>query len=231
MRRLYLYLIGFLVKTMAKKTSVRITGVGQARDNLLRALLNNVKDPELLNQLGNLAAEQIVARVRGRADAEYKQPEIKDVTVEARKLYNKHYQTDPLYSPKRSNLTLSGQLLKSIKHRINTALREITLYIDPKRSQYFDKSLAQKEYDTILDKDRNATNKNAKGKNKLKASAAALLLKSENKNNVQIKEDLEEKGRKFFFISEKLNKRLTEELTRYIRTKLSAFRKQRRVLK
>lgn len=122
---------------MAKKSSVKIRGIGNVRDNLLKVINNSIKDKSFLDDVGTLAADQIRNRTRGRLE-EYKQPDLKDSTTKRRKaLIGAGNALDQRLSrPKQSNLTLSGQLLASITHRVNQTQASISLFLNNQRQPY-----------------------------------------------------------------------------------------------
>lgn len=216
---------------MAKKATVRITGLEQAKNNALKFLNTTKKDSKILETEGQFAADQIRDRTEGRQE-EYKQKDIANVTVEARKIYAGFYDTSPLAIPKRSNLTLTGQLLGAIKHKVNSAASEIIIYLsDNRRNRKIPDSIIQEMYDGIIDKDRNATNskrKNPKVKDKL--TAIFLLKNQKDKTNNEIRKDLESRGRKFFFISERLRTNLENRLVKELRRRLAIYNKIKRKL-
>lgn len=186
---------------MAKKTTVKITGIQEARDNALAFINKEIKDREFLDFVGQTASDQIRNAVRsgGKGDPAYFQPPLSDSTIERRKTLIKQGNSfDPkIVNPKRSNLSLSGQLLDSITFRINQSINTVVLLIKKPRTPY-------------------------KGK-----TGQAL----ENKDNVEIKNDLEKRSFKFFFISEKLNTLLENIITQQLRRKLSLYNKITRKLK
>jgi hypothetical protein len=216
---------------MAKKATVKITGLGQARDNALKFLNESKKDSKILNTEGQFTADQIRNRTAGRQE-EYKQNDLKNVTVEARKIYAGFYDTSPLAIPKRSNLTLTGQLLGAIKHKVNSAASEIIIYLtDNRRNRKIPDSIIQEMYDGIIDKDRNATNskrKNPKVKDKL--TAIFLLKNQKDKTNNEIRKDLEDKGRRFMFLSDRLKATLEARLVKELKRRLAIYNKIRRKL-
>lgn len=190
---------------MAKVT---IKGIPEARDNALKFLQNTVKDKKFLDEIGQLTADQIRNRTRARKGVltkdspdfgspgvdDYRQPKLKDSTIERRKsLIRSGNAFDPqIVTAKKSNLSLSGQLLDAIKYRVNQGINVISIYIDSKRNPY----------------------RGAKGQN----------LENKKSNN-QIKDELEERGRRFFFISDKLNTLLTSKIAQQLRRKLSLYNK------
>jgi hypothetical protein len=122
---------------MAKKASVKITGIGDARNSILKFLNDQAKGKDILNELGQVTADQIRNRTRARLE-EYKQPELQPSTVDRRKQlisYGNAF-SSKVVTPKKSNLSLSGQLLESIKYKIDTAKAIVEIYISPARLPY-----------------------------------------------------------------------------------------------
>lgn len=216
---------------MAKKAFVKITGITQARDNALKFLNQTKKDAKILETEGKFAADQIRDRTEGRQE-QYKQNDLANVTIEARKIYAGFYDTSPLALPKRSNLTLTGQLLGAIKHKVNSAASEIIIYLsDNRRNRKIPDSIIQEMYDGIIDKDRNATNskrKNPKVKDKL--TAIFLLKNQKDKTNNEIRKDLEDKGRRFMFLSDRLKTTLENRLVKELKRRLDLYNKIKRKL-
>lgn len=216
---------------MAKKATVKITGIAQARDNALKFLNTTKKDSKILETEGKFTADQIRDRTEGRQE-EYKQKDLANVTIEARKIYAGFYDTSPLAIPKRSNLTLTGQLLGAIKHKVNSAASEIIIYLsDNRRNRKIPDSIIQEMYDGIIDKDRNATNskrKNPKVKDKL--TAIFLLKNQKDKTNNEIRKDLEDKGRRFMFLSDRLKATLEARLVKELKRRLAIYDKIKRKL-
>lgn len=122
---------------MAKKASVKITGLGEARDNLLKVVTNATKDNSLLKEIGDLAVQQIRGATRGRKD-EYKQPELAPSTVERRNslIRSGNAFDQKVVKAKTSNLSMSGQLLAALTYRINQAAGEVTLFLLDQRRPY-----------------------------------------------------------------------------------------------
>jgi len=216
---------------MAKKAFVKITGITQARDNALKFLNQTKKDSKILETEGKFAADQIRDRTEGRQE-QYKQKDLANVTIEARKIYAGFYDTSPLAIPKRSNLTLTGQLLGAIKHKVNSAASEIIIYLtDNRRNRKIPDSIIQEMYDGIIDKDRNATNSKRKDpKVKDKLIALFLLKNQKEKTNNEIKNDLEAKGRRFLFISDRLKANLEERIVKELKRRLDLYNKIKRKL-
>lgn len=183
---------------MAKKATVKITGLGQARDNALKFLNTTKKDSKILETEGQFAADQIRSRTRGRLE-EYKQDALTKGTIKRRDslIRSGNFLDERLTRPKQSNLTLSGQLLRSITYKVNNAFSEIILFLNPTRKAY----------------------RGARGQN------------LENlKDNNEIRKDLESRGRRFFFISEKLHINLENRLVKDLRRKLAIYNKIKRKL-
>lgn len=216
---------------MAKKAFVKITGITQARDNALKFLDQTKKDAKILETEGQFAADQIRKRTRGRQD-EYKQDDLANVTVEARKIYAGFYDTSPLAKPKTSNLTLTGQLLSAIKHKTNSATAEIIIFLtENRRNRKIPDSIIKEKYNEIIDKDRNATNSKRKDpKVKDKLTALFLLKNQKEKTNNEIKNDLEAKGRRFLFLSDRLKANLEERIVKELKRRLDLYNKIKRKL-
>ena len=122
---------------MANKTSVKITGTKEIRDNVLKFLNKEIKESSTLQIIGKEASDQIRNRTRGRLE-EYKQEPLTDGTVKRRKalLDAGNMFDDRLSRPKQSNLTLSGQLLGAISFRINQALGTVSIILLEGRVAY-----------------------------------------------------------------------------------------------
>lgn len=183
---------------MAKKTVVKFTGIKTARDNALEFLNKSTKDPKFLTSVAEVTVDQIQKAVRsaGRVDSAYFQPPLSDSTIKRRETLIKQgnaYNTT-IVTPKRSNLSMSGQLMDSISYRINQSLSEITLFLKRPRTAY-------------------------KGKN-----GQPL----ENKDNVEIKRDLEKRGYKFFFVSDKINTLLVNRISKSLSRLLKLYDKVKR---
>lgn len=216
---------------MAKKAFVKITGITQARDNALKFLNQTKKDAKILETEGKFAADQIRNRTAGRQD-EYKQDDLANVTIEARKIYAGFYDTSPLAKPKTSNLTLTGHLLSAIKHKTNSATTEIIIFLtENRRNRKIPDSIIKEKYNEIIDKDRNATNSKRKDpKVKDKLTALFLLKNQKDKTNNEIKEDLEAKGRRFLFLSDRLKTTLENRLVKELKRRLDLYNKIKRKL-
>lgn len=183
---------------MAKKATVKITGLKQAKDNALKFLNESKKDSKILETEGQFAADQIRNRTRARLE-EYKQDPITKGTIKRREslIRSGNFLDERLTRPKQSNLTLSGQLLKAITYKVNSAFSEIILFLNPTRRAY----------------------KGARG------------FDLENlKDNNEIRKDLESRGRKFFFISERLRTNLENRLAKELKRRLAIYNKIKRKL-
>lgn len=200
---------------MAKKNIVKFSGVKQTGENILKFINAQLKDDRMLAEVGKITVDQIKNRTRGRQE-EYKQDPLKPLTVAQRSVYIQNYGSNDLASPKQSNLTLSGQLLDSLRHKVQQGLAVIYLY-DPRK-------LPSKKTRSELIKGTKFDG--SKQNKKLLGIAASYLAKpKESKTNTQVKNDLEKIKRKFFFVSEKLNTLLTNKISQMLRRKLSTYRR------
>lgn len=137
---------------MAKKSaSVTIKGLDKSKDKIQGLLRKIEKDPEILNDIAELTSGEIKRRTRARLD-EYKQPELQESTVVRRKDLIAIGNGSEFSAPRRSNLTLSGQLLDSIAFVINLATGKINFFLKPGRIPYLGlsgKNLETKTNDEI----------------------------------------------------------------------------------
>jgi len=183
---------------MAKKATVKITGLKEARDSALKFLNTTKKDSKILNTEGQFTADQIRNRTRGRQE-EYKQNPITKGTSKRRESLIKsgNFLDERQTRPKQSNLTLSGQLLGAITYKINSAFSEIIVFLNPTRKAY--------------------------------RGARGFDLEN-SKDNVEIKKDLEAKGRRFLFLSERLRTNLENRLVKELKRRLDLYNKIKRKL-
>lgn len=222
---------------MAKVT---IKGIPQARDNALKFLKNTVKDKKFLDEMGQLTADQIRRRTKDRRE-EYKQKDLKDLTVEVRSVLAEVNDTNEFFRKGKSNLTFTGQLLDSIMHKVDVATGFISIFLKDKRitNNALSRTEARERYYQYLDIDHNSGNAlkstfdiktrqeirtNKDFRLKIKALFIASYKQPEKGNN-EIKNDLEAKGFRFFFISTKLNTLLTSKIAEQLRRKLSLYKK------
>jgi hypothetical protein len=201
---------------MAKKSIVKFSGIKQTGENILKFINAQIKDDRLLRDVGKETVDQITKRTQERLE-EYKQDPLKPLTVAQRKVFQQNFGVGEFFEPKRSNLTMSGQLLRSLRFRIQSGLVII--------------SLLPARYVSVLSKTRAEIIKGTKfdgspnNKKLLGIAASYLAQPQENKTNIQVKDDLEKRKRKFFFISEKLNTLLTNKISQALRKKLSTYRR------
>jgi hypothetical protein len=121
-----------------KKAKIKITGIPEQKEILLKVLNKAIKDPALLNELGQIAVDQIKRGTRGRLDV-YKQPSLLTDTKDTRERLiraGNAFDRNIVKQPSTSNLSMSGQLLNAIYYRVNQALGTITLLIRSPRTPY-----------------------------------------------------------------------------------------------
>lgn len=82
-----------------------------------------IANKEMLNEVGEFAAERIrfQARTAKPLNSNAKFPSLKPSTIKSREYIAKHNQTHETYGASRSNLTITGQLLNAIKHKVVSA--------------------------------------------------------------------------------------------------------------
>lgn len=179
-----------------KKINAQIKGIDSVTANLKRFLTEAIKDEQTLQAVAKEVVDQVQKRTRARLE-EYKQPKIQKTTVERRKTLIRQGNSSEFAEASRSNLTLSGQLLNSIRFATEKAKSLIRFSLSDFRRPY----------------------KGKRGQD------------LENKTNTEIKEELESRGFKFLFISDKLRARLQSKLKAEIRRQLQNYRKLRRSLR
>lgn len=116
---------------------VKITGIKQAGQNFKKFLNRSIQESDLLKDVGSTAETQIRNRTRARLE-EYKQDDIRDSSKKRRKSLIKSGNAfnNAIVKDTRSNLSLSGQLLESIKHRIGNLQSLVILYLENNRKPY-----------------------------------------------------------------------------------------------
>lgn len=215
-------------------TKVEITGIESAEKRMRTFLNAAINDKELLTEIAQVGRDEIAKRTEARQE-EYKQKDLKPLTIEARRILLDINGSTGFARAERSNLTLTGQLLNSISFKINQTKSQITYYLKDYRSklQPLTKAERTQRYHQILDKDHNATNANRKDpKDKYRLSALFLTSKPQKeKTNTEIKRELEQRGFRFFFLSESLQAQLQNRIKQAFRRKLSNFKKLSKLLK
>jgi hypothetical protein len=104
----------------------------------LKSTLNKAR-PALLNEIGKTAVRRIKGGTRSPKDrmSNQKIPELKDTTIEHRRYLQRFNRTHSTFSPRRSNLTITGQLIDAVTYSKKSNQVEI-----------FVKDSARKKYKT-----------------------------------------------------------------------------------
>lgn len=91
--------------------------------NVRKAFDNVVKSKEMMNEIGSLLIQDIRFETRRGNSIPFgsKLKPLKDSTIKTRKYLDGRIRTGDAYSPRRSNLTMSGQLLDSLSYIIEGA--------------------------------------------------------------------------------------------------------------
>lgn len=87
-----------------------------ARESIKRKINRIIRDKGILDKVGQMIVEPMKEGVNPVTGKPYKP--LASSTIANRRAMAKYNQTSPRFSPDKSNLTFSGQLLDSIKHRI-----------------------------------------------------------------------------------------------------------------
>ena len=105
---------------------VKIKGLNKVELQVKKKLESLLKDTSMLNEVGETTTEMIVNNARSgkvfKSGKKEKIKRLKKISIEHRKYLSKYNSTSDVYSPARSNLSFTGQFLKSIKHTIKRGL-------------------------------------------------------------------------------------------------------------
>lgn len=217
---------------MANNTKVTVSGFDKIKSDFKKFLDNTVQDKEFLEEIAKESTEQIKRQTRARLD-EYKQKDLSPVTVEIRRMLAKKNGQGAAFKDSRSNLTMSGQLLESLRYKVSQAARLITVYLDNERYKLLPISKSEAEQYRV-EKFYTKTGKRKKSSERDKTIAIAINLAmkpQENKTNNQIKEDLEKDGFRFFFYSKRVTAILESKLKAMLQRRLATYQKIKRSLK
>jgi hypothetical protein len=128
------------------KVKVNRDSITQKVSGFVKRLEGETKREELLTQIGNEVIKDIQRETRSRRGFKSKEearvfgskrtklPDLAESTIENRRSIARREQTQATYSDKRSNLTLTGQLLDSLKMFISRGVLKIRP--DGKRRPY-----------------------------------------------------------------------------------------------
>jgi hypothetical protein len=182
------------------KAKVTIRGVKEAKDGLINVINKQIKDPKFLSDIGKQTVDGIKNRTRGRLE-EYKQPSL----------------ASPTTLESRERLIRGGNAFdRSIVRTEKTS--NLSMSGQLLEALYFTVNQAQGVINIMLKSPRNA----------YRGLRKATL--ENKKNNQEIKDDLEERGRKFFFISQKLQANLESKIAQSLRKTISIYNRVRRKL-
>lgn len=107
--------------------TIKIKNLAAVEAEFKRRANEAIKQRRLLNRIGEDLAKQIVGSAReGKFIGNGSRLSALDAdTVPQRQRLSRSNSTHPAYSPRRSNLTLTGELLDSIKHNVNESRGEV----------------------------------------------------------------------------------------------------------
>lgn len=122
---------------MSSNNKVVIRGIKSAQDNLLKAISKAVTEPNILDEIGKVAVSEIKSRTRGR-QLDYIQPELKESTKNTRERLIRagNAFSSRIVRKGQSNLSMSGQLLDALYHRISRTRGIISILIRSPRQAY-----------------------------------------------------------------------------------------------
>ncbi len=121
---------------------VNIKGIPQLSEALKKFINESLAKEEVLQRVGLIGRDAIIAKTRtGKSlPTNGKQKALAPSTVKSRERLAKTNAVQETFSAKRSNLTLTGQLLESIKVLANTSKAEVVLVPKGARKPYVNKN-------------------------------------------------------------------------------------------
>lgn len=128
------------------KTSAKITGLKNIEKSTLFALRQGVSSKEVLDDIGDYTTKNLVgyARLGKTSDGSSFSPLSKSWIKRKASLADVN-NTDEFYKKNKSNLTFTGQLLRSISYRIYQGTLTLGIYFKGNRNPY--KGLVKSELD------------------------------------------------------------------------------------
>lgn len=100
----------------------------------LGSVLKASQDRTMLSELGSFSVDRIVSTTKsGRSlVTNARLLPLKKLTIKIRKWWKeKGKPTGRLFSPRRSNLTLTGQMLDAVQARVNEAQSKVSIFVAP----------------------------------------------------------------------------------------------------
>jgi hypothetical protein len=97
-----------------------------------------ISNSKLLEEIGQFASEDIKRKAKTRKpyNANRSFPELADSTIARRQRLKQFNETTNVFSPKRSNLSFTGQLLDSITYRLKQTANQVIVFLDGVRKPY-----------------------------------------------------------------------------------------------
>jgi hypothetical protein len=108
---------------------VEIKGLDKVQKDFQDFLNQAKKSPTILNDVGEQTVRYIRGSVRARRE-DYKVENLKAKSQALRESLAKYNVTDPTMSPRRSNLTFTGELLDNMKFRTNAKAGTVTIFFN-----------------------------------------------------------------------------------------------------
>lgn len=115
-------------------TKIKIVGAKNARESIEKRVREAIANAKLQNIAADELKREIRSGTNPKTGKNYRQ--LKESTIRNRRYLARNNPTHPQYSPARSNLTLTGQLIDGIKARFNKASGVLTIFISGKHPGY-----------------------------------------------------------------------------------------------
>jgi len=134
--------------------NIKIKNLNKIRGSITKRLNRIIQSTELLNQIGVFTTNKIkgTAKTGKSLKNGSKFKKLASSTIKNRENLAKYNATSNVYSNKRSNLSFTGQLLYSIKYKINTRNSRVIIRPTGDRKPYKNKSGGSTKGKTITNK-------------------------------------------------------------------------------
>lgn len=112
----------------------KVVGIDQLKNKIKIALDRTISSREMLDLAGDLATERIYKMTKTGYSLASGQKEkiakLSDWYMTYRRKYQENAPTGEFFSPRRSNLTLSGQMLEALTYSIDRARRTVKVFVE-----------------------------------------------------------------------------------------------------
>lgn len=120
----------------------KVPSLANVRSNVKKIFSEVVKDPDTLNEIGSTLVDQNKKAIRSGVDVggslltKTRLPKLSPKWVERKEKLRSTNEASEYYRKGASNLTFTGQLVDSIKHKIEQSKGTVVIFISGKRKPY-----------------------------------------------------------------------------------------------